>query len=175
MDVCSPKNAFVTEVFVINGGHVEIGAPLVQMDTDAEDRALERLRLTEHARQLRSAQYQGEELQLLLNIAQLTVDSAQSRSDTSAKPGPGVAQATAVMNKNDYQKAVQRQRQLGYSLKRYAAIDELAQEMNREQIDYITKRRDRLKLVAPSAGKVRLMVGKNSFAALGSVLLQIEK
>jgi pyruvate/2-oxoglutarate dehydrogenase complex dihydrolipoamide acyltransferase (E2) component len=176
MDVCSPKNGFVTEVFVSNGQHVEVGAPLLQMDTDAEDRALERLRITEQARQIRSAKYQGEELELMRTIASLTVASAQASSDESSKLGLGVKalSTAAALNKNAYEKTLQHKKELEYSINRYLKIDRLGEEANRGYSEYLAKRKSRMKLLAPVAGKVRLMVGQNSFAAVGTILLKLD-
>jgi multidrug efflux pump subunit AcrA (membrane-fusion protein) len=76
MDICSPKDGFVVKLFVGDGDQVTKGSPLIQMDSDHEDRHLESLATADSIREIRAAQFQGDQLKLLRDMAQLNVDLA---------------------------------------------------------------------------------------------------
>jgi pyruvate/2-oxoglutarate dehydrogenase complex dihydrolipoamide acyltransferase (E2) component len=191
MDVCSPKDGFVIKLLVNQGQQVSYGAQLLQMDVDHEDRALARLRLLERARQIRSSQYQGEQLALVRKVAELAVNTAEANREAAEVRKKALmdqvrsgtwnsgydlnATAAAITQTLDaHSKAVVQQQQLEYSIRRHVDIDTLAQEMNESQEAYIRSRIERMTVLAPVAGNVHLLVGEHSFAELGSVLLTIQ-
>ena len=83
MDICSPKDGFVVKIWPKEGDSVEFNLPILQMDSEDEDKALERLKYIEAARKIRSAQYTGAQLKLLQDSAKLAIDKATATLETN--------------------------------------------------------------------------------------------
>ena len=191
VDVCSPKDGFVTKVFVQEGQPVKATTTtLLQMDTDAEDRHAERVQTRESIREIRAAQYTGPQLDLLTAIAKLAVDLATERANEAKYKRDYWGEHFALggniydleLAKSDYAqsqleqaRAEAQQKQLEFAVKRHNEIDALAKRLNKDEEDFIAKRRNRLKIVSPIDGRVKkLLVAEGSFAELGSVVMEIE-
>jgi multidrug efflux pump subunit AcrA (membrane-fusion protein) len=190
MDVCSPKDGFVMLLHVNDGESPKRNDLLVELDTDAEDRATKRLQATDDTRSVKMAQYTGPELDLLREIAQIAVDlTGQDITNTSRdlalaqkreQLGVGQAADTSQAKSNhemadlQHKKAVAQQKQLEFAVKRHEAVNKIAQQVSAFQMKQIQDTRNRMRIAAPIDGKVTLLVGKGSFAELGSVLLRIE-
>ena len=75
MKVRSPKSGFVIQLFVKDQEHVALlGSPLLQMDSDAEDRYMSHLKILEKMRELKTSQYIGPEVEVTLSWAQVAVE-----------------------------------------------------------------------------------------------------
>jgi multidrug resistance efflux pump len=191
MDICAPKDGFVTDVlFTAADRKVKTGSPLLQMDTDYEDRMASRLATREAVREISSAQYTGPQLQLLTDLAQVAVDLASTKADKAKRKylslTTGVQQGITptpdmVMAQNDstiadleLDRAKKQQEQLKYVIERHTEIDAKAKEFFEEEEAFISKRRMRLTIVAPVDGEAKFLVAKGSFAKRGTVLVRIE-
>jgi multidrug resistance efflux pump len=181
----------VTEVFVHQGQQINVGTPMFQMDTDAEDMALKRVQTSESVRAIRSAQYAGPQLEVVRDLAKLAVEKATANL-VPAKFASGHAQAEiiggvaqqpqtaieAVKNQLaqiELDQAKDQQKQLEFAIERHNKIDDLAKQLSQEQEAFLNRKRERLTVRAPHQGRVKsLLVGKGSFAELGSILGQIE-
>jgi len=189
MDVCSPKDGFVIKMLAQEGEVVQVGAPLLEMDSDWEQRMAERIRTREALRLIDARQYTGEQMALVIAVAQAALDSAEAQfkeaerkhhSDTrllengalTAEYKPSIeakfAQATF-----DRERARVDMKQLKYFIDRQGEIQDLAKSLNERYAADIQKRIERLKIAAPTAGKVKLCAQQGSFAQLGSKLLEI--
>jgi len=80
MKVRSPKSGFVIQLFVKDQEHVAVGSPLLQMDSDAEDRYMSHLEILEKMRELKAAQYIGPEVEVTRSLAQVAVDTSAKRA-----------------------------------------------------------------------------------------------
>jgi multidrug resistance efflux pump len=191
MDVASPKNGFVIKVSVDDGNTVKAGDELLEMDSDWEQTALERIRFQDAMRELNAARYTDEQLGLLRSIAKAAVDAAEAqlslverqsaednarmRLDENADPAlvklaenARVAQATF-----DRDRAQTNQTQLEYAIGRIGKANDSAKVLSATYVAAINKRIERLKIMAPVSGHVKLNVRQGSFAKLGSIMLEI--
>ena len=190
MDVCSPKDSFIVKLLVIDGSTVNPGTPLVEMDSDWEERIAERIRVREVLREINFAQLAGDQLELVRSSAKAAVDLAETQyklaSDTAdfqRKMIPlGILNAIDVLPSQsrlaratfDRDRAHANQKQLEYAIDRHTKTHELAKKFNEYSAAYMKKRIERLKVAAPIAGHVKLHVQVGSFAQLGSTLLEIQ-
>jgi len=190
MDVCAPKDGFVAELFIVDGALLKAADPVLRMDSDSEDRSLERLATAESIRILKAAQYEGSELELLQTIAKIAVNLADQKviqTGIEAAHAPkrkdlGIGTSDAVVmaesahaeSKLEQLRAVTQQTQLAEAIKRHHEMNDLISRQNASQKDFILRKKELLKVNAPIAGSAKLLVSKGSFAELGSVLFRIE-
>jgi multidrug resistance efflux pump len=189
MDVCSPKDGFVEKLFVHDKETVHAGARLIQMDSDLEDRIAERVKLLESIREIAASKYIGEELDLLYKIAQNGVDLANEQSNeaklrlgkatTDLKIGAEVPTDFLVVKSRfnqaqfEEKRASYQQKQVEFAIARHSKTNALAKELSENHLTFVSKRKERLTIVAPRDGRVKLLVAEGSFAELGSVLIEI--
>jgi hypothetical protein len=143
----------------------------------------------EAIRELRSSQYSGPSLELIAELAQVAIDlSNEELNEANAhyqgqafRAGQGIGdgeqlQATraqlaqAELNRR---KAMAQQQQLQLAIARHHESDAIAKHHIETLKEYIAKRKSRLLVTAPVAGKVRLVLTERSFAELGTVVLTI--
>jgi multidrug resistance efflux pump len=189
MDICCPKDGFVTKVLVMDGKQVLKNTLLLQIDSELEDRMMDRVATREATRAIRAAQFTGEQLQLLKTIAQLGVDMSteslreiQRNYDLSSRlaiagsfPEPNLRpmEHDLTMAKLALTRAQAQAKQLEYAATRHQQIDRFAKALSDSEKQFILDKKKRLGIVAPSDGKLRLLVAEGSFAELGSVLLRL--
>ena len=190
MEVCAPRDAFVINLFVSDHDQVKIGSPLLQLDTDVEDRHAEHVQKMEASRIVWEAQYTGSQLDLLREIAKLAVDIANEKVKQAkinydwekalVMAGVPTSGNYLGVRKSEYDqsllevtKAEAQQKQLEYAVTRHAETSALVKKMNNDQLEFIAKRKGRLSIAAPSTGQIKLRVAEGSFAKRGSVLMEI--
>lgn len=190
MDICAPKDGFVVKLFVRDHDQVQIGKPLLTMDSEAEDRSAEHMQKMESAREIWQAQYTGPQLDLLREIAKLAVDLASEKvTEAQAKliRPQALAVSGAVPDVSDFQvaksehaqsllevkRAQAQQMQLEYAVTRHAETSALLKQMSDNQLEFIARKKERLSIASPSGGRVKLKVAEGSFAKRGSVLVEI--
>lgn len=194
MEVCSPKDGLVVLVSVTDGQEVVKGQPLLQMDTIDEDRDRDKLTKLETIRKLMAAQYEGEELVAARRLAQIAVELAENVRKT--KDVLYHKNVTAIeliddpimwadfvieQGKTDYpnsklnvEKAELQLKQFDFAISRHKAMNIAVQTYIQSQLETLEKKRKLLTVIAPVGGRVSLRVDQNSFAELGSVLLEID-
>jgi multidrug resistance efflux pump len=189
MDVCSPKDGFVLKLFVQDKQEVKTGTPLLQMDNDVEDRNAEHIEALEAIREVRSSRYIGPQLDLLRKVAQNAVALAGEQAN-EAKVKYDIQEGyvkVGAFNGQDYlvaksrysqaqyelERAKDQQAQVEFAIARHTQTDALAKKLSETHLSFISKKKERLKLVAPRDGHVKLLVAEGSFAELGSVLMEI--
>jgi multidrug resistance efflux pump len=193
MDICSPKDGFVLELFVQPSSRVEVGQPLIQLDSEFEDRALARIDTMEATRQLTAAQYKEPQVDLIRQIASIAVSVAEANMTLQTKvnhenhrltqsgaanpnqPNALVQEYNVVNATKQHEKAVNQLKQFELSVSRHNEIDALASKHAAVERGFIENRKTLLKILAPIAGIVDFRVAKGSFAELGSILLSIKE
>jgi len=192
MDICSPKNGFVLKIYVKVKDLVSVSPamPFLDMDTEAEDKALAHLDLMDATRAANAAQYTGDQLQLLQDLAKAAVDLATAKqtpfpralveAKDQQKQYYNTLQYLNILSSSniadqELKRALAQQSQLDFSVKRHAALDAAAATYSQAHRKYLTDFKQRLSIKAPIAGKVtRILVAEGSFAKRGSVLATVE-
>lgn len=190
MNISSPKDGFVVKLFVKDGDPVKRFAPLVQMDTDWEDRLADRVTKRQSIADARSTQYSGEQLKQLQDLAQLAVDIAKTNVDAIQRAydiNAGVNrlggyqaallkidEAHLTQARMEQTRAELQQKQLNSSVTRHAQMDALAKKLSQDELDFLSARKDRLKIAAPIDGHVKLLVAEGGFAKRGTFLMEIK-
>ena len=185
MDVCAPKDGFVAKLFVHHQQEVKAGAPLLQMDSDLEDRQTERVRIFESIRETRFSRYTGQELDLLRKVAQNAVDLSTEQVNEAklkfdweaanmsigAEHGTdfSLAKSRYVQAQFEQQRAAYQQAQVEFGITRNTQTNALAKELSESHLAFIFQRKDRLNVVAPTDGRVNLLVAEGSVAELKAV------
>jgi multidrug efflux pump subunit AcrA (membrane-fusion protein) len=190
MDVHSPKDGFVVELKVKMGMKVAANDPLLTMDTDDEDRNIERVHKMERVRALMAAQYESPELEVTRRIAQIAVEVADNSIEgkkalfdsQSQNVLHGVGTAEFQVAEADYknallakEKATNDLKKFEFAIARHNAINEVVKNFMEYEDQILQTKRKRFHVLAPTSGVVSaLLVGVNSFAARGQSLLVIK-
>jgi len=191
MDVCSPKDGFVFKLLVKNDDEVKIGTPLLQMDSEVEDRNTEHVQKMDSVREIRAAQYIGPQLVLLRALAKLAVDLATEKTRAAKQSYDLInrefhfgllkvsdtyePESTYIQSQLEQSRAEAQQKQLEYAVKRHTETNDLAKRLSDEHLAFLKRKKDRLSMTASTPGRVKnLRVGEGSFAELGSVLMEIQ-
>lgn len=190
MEICSPENGFVAEVFAQDGARVAAGAALLRMDTDKEEKHEKRLATMQAVRDVMARKYSGEQLEAQRKIAQVAVDVLQGvydnlykiyliyaseESQTGTANPDQVTQALASSQSAwlDVQKAKAQQQKLEYSIANWLATNDLVKAHMEFEQRYIEAKKARMQISAPIAGKVALQAAVGSFVKRGNVILTI--
>jgi multidrug resistance efflux pump len=190
MKVRSPKSGFVMQLFVKDQEHVAVGSPLLQMDSDAEDRYTSHLEILDKMRELKASQYIGPEVEVTRSLAQVAVDTSAKRAkDESevygyyvqlAKQGVAnivqyaPAESTFEQARWEHTRAEGQQQRLEFSISRYIQLNDLAKKWNMDQRAFVALRKARLKVLAPITGKVSVFVAEGSYAKYGNVIMEVK-
>lgn len=174
---------------VRDGDRVKIGDPLLQMDSDREDKDTEQVNALEAIRKIRADQFKGPELALLQTIAKTAVEIATEKTNTDTTDADRadklvklgsldpfvatVARAKARESQLALDRATAQQSQLQFAISRHSQVDVIAKQMDDNRLALLAKQKNQLSIMSPVAGTVHLHVGTGSFAELGSVLLEI--
>jgi multidrug resistance efflux pump len=193
MVVCSPKDGFVVEITpeAMNGLPVPAGKHLLTLDTDDELRSQARITKMESVRRLMAEQYQGAELETSRRLAIITVEvSAELArhkqavlSERQMQHKIGVVNSTSLSDAEaqynqarlDLEKSELALKQFDFATLRHKNVNELVETYMQQEHHHIETKINRLKVLSPIRGTVSLRVAVNSFAELGSVLLEIEE
>lgn len=189
MNVCAPKDGIVIKVLVKDKAVVKAGSPLLQMDSDWEDKFEEYLDKSEKTRQIKASKYTGQELEVIRAATQLAVDLSTERAKAAQKIDDyhwgqvenGVpiylniheADFTLAQAKLDQGKAETQQKQLEFAISRFNQLNELAKKWYEDQKAFVAKRKSLLTVTAPIDGKVTLLVGTGSYAKHGNSIAKI--
>jgi multidrug resistance efflux pump len=189
MNICAPKDGFVIKVFVKDNAVVKAGSPLLEMDSDWEDRYEAHLDKSEKAREIKYSKHTGKELEVIRAAAQLAIDLSSERTKArqgiddieSNKINMGVPDYETIWQthdllaqaKLDQAKAETQQKQLEFAITRFNQLNELAKKWYEDQKAFLAKRKSLLTVTAPIDGKVTLLAGVGSYAKHGNAIAEI--
>jgi hypothetical protein len=193
MVVCSPKDGFVVGISAaaLSGLPVPAGEHLITLDTDDEARSVARIAKMEGIRQVMAAQYAGTELEASRRLAVITQEVAAAilrhkqalLTERQVQHKVGVVNATALSDAEaqhqqallDHEKAAISVQQFDFATARHSNVNVLIETYMEQEKRHIDTKIARLNVLAPVRGIVVLNVGINSFAELGSVLLEVNE
>jgi multidrug resistance efflux pump len=189
MNVRSPKNGFVIKLFVTEKKSVKLGSPLLQMDSDAEDRYSDHLDVLEGMRVIRAAQYTGAELDLTRSLAKISVETSEIslkdatqeylwwegmlRKGLAGAIDPVRFENEMAQSKWKNERAKGQQQRLEFLVARHNQLNELAAKWYERQKEFVAVRKGHLKIAAPANGKVKLLVEEGSFAKYGNIIAEV--
>jgi len=189
MEVCSPKDGFVIEVLATEGQQVKARDHVLTIDSDDELRDKARLEKIDSVRALMSAQYQGQELDVNQRVANVAVEIAKEivRTKEALLAEKQMQKRLGVLTdieltpfETGYKQALLEQekaeldaKKFSFAVERHVKINDLVKTYMQTEMKLVETKRERLKILAPINGAVRLRVAVDSFAELGSVLLEI--
>ena len=190
MHVRAHKDAFVTELYVKEGNTVTTGQKLLLLDSLEEDQRQERLEKMQKLRALAASEYDGDALKVALEILQFAIEVSESaalkqkalkeRAVDLAKKGVGDV-TDAYVKGFEYDGAKSQQGRATANLQKYNLTAQRFHDVNvvvQAYFDFEKSRidleRQRLTVIAPVPGIVRLRAGVNSFMECGRTLLVID-
>jgi len=189
MDVIAPKDAFVTAVLIADASHVEIGTPVLRLDTVDEDLRIARITALDSLRKILAKRLSSEVVDLNRQLQKVDVDSAAALLPVLKEidQGSAVAVATGQEDKNSdayirlMNPPVSQQIDAGnlqlqlFELQIVEAgkINDLAGRHLQQELAAANALKIRLDVAAPSRGKVSLKVAMGRFIRHGDILFAI--
>ncbi|HEV3457555.1 MAG TPA: hypothetical protein VHG32_13410 [Thermoanaerobaculia bacterium] len=189
MDHQSPKDGFVITVLAADQAQVTRGTPILQMDTEDEDKELGRLRTMEAVRALVASQYQGDELANTLALAQNAVTlgekterethTALQIAEVHVKSGTykDIELISATYDHDKAQLTLEKAREnlkkLNFAIDRQAKSNALVRAHLQDEEQRIMRRKELLTVKATVGGRLRLNLAPGVFVKLGDVLFSI--
>ena len=195
----SPKDAFILSVSAAAGSQVKVGDVVCQLDTEDEDRALDRISLAQALLALEDIKLTAANVASRRQVLELANTTAQAYStfakfkyeldDTAVnglhfpiEPGDspgdaeiGVQQDIAAMTKanSELTKTTLALQRFDFTIQQLKQKQTLLEAQLSKEKDRVTADKARMTIVAPVAGIISLNVAANCFVEKGSYLAEI--
>lgn len=190
MEACSPKDGFVAKLLVSDEAQVSKGDLILEMESEHEDRADERLAAADATREIAAAQYIPPQVDVIRRIATAAVKlaeknlalSQEARNDIAKFVDFGRADHQALLSaeidlakaKIEHNKAKDQLAKFEIAVDRHNKTNEVAKQHTLKEREFIAKRKLRLRVFAPKSGTIKQFVAEGSFAELGSTLFEVK-
>jgi hypothetical protein len=189
--ICSPKDAFVSELLVVDGAEVAIDALLCHLLDDDEARSIQQVQLAKSLLALEAAALSDSQVALQRRVLELASDLA-AKYLASAQAKAKAIGSYALLGQAPYDQVSNLQAEIAIekantevekstlALKSFdfnvaqakAKHDLIAQQIPLE-LAYLKGKQNRLSISCPVAGKIRLLAAKGSFIKLGDPIAEI--
>ena len=186
--ICSPKSGVIRHVFVANGSALQTGDAICNLDSDDEDRALDRLQALEdlykiEARVLEPEIVEGRRrfLELNLETARAYVQFAKAKAMSAAiqlmfTPIDQLQTQTAaalIKANAEETKALKQLELFDFSIKQAKERMALVKTQLDKERKFINSQHTRLQIKSPARGKIHLKIASGSFVELGHAIAEL--
>jgi multidrug resistance efflux pump len=189
MDVIAPKDAFITAVLIADVSHVEVGTPILTLDSVDEDLRIARITALDGLRQILAKRLSPEVVDLNRRLQKVEVDIAAALLPVfkSIERASVVGQSLGTEGENAHAyiqlmtPPISQQLDTGnlqlqlfdLQITEASKINDLAGRHLQKELAAANARKSRLNIVAPSPGKLRLKVTAGQFIRHGESLFAI--
>lgn len=189
LELVSPKDAFVTDLFVRSGSIVKAGDKVCQLDTEAEDRAMERVALAQALLALEDAKLTDANVasrRKVLEIAKEVADAYERfASEKVAKEQMDfslgltltifITQASAAQAKAqaEVEKSMIALQRFDFAIQQLKQKQSLLEDQLKKEQARINAEKARLTIVAPVDGTISLLTAKDCFVKTGHAIAGI--
>jgi len=185
----SPKNGVIVDVIDAKGRPVSVGTLICHIEPDDENRAIERIKLSEKLIALEAQLLSDEQIKARRRLVEIAteitakyVEYAQFKYDNEkTQQALGLVTDVALKQsetalakaKGEREKAGIALAAFDFNVQMMKARHDLIESQIPAEIDFLTHKMARLEVHAPRDGKITFLVGPGSFVKMGQPIAEI--